>query len=114
MASKFGFGELGEARFATSDLAAERTGVSLLRLRPEARQAFGHQHDEAEEIYVVLSESGRVKLDDGVAEISELDAIRVAPMVIRSFEARPEGLQLLAFGTRHEGDGALVHGWWTD
>jgi quercetin dioxygenase-like cupin family protein len=114
MAPKFGFGELGEARFARSDLAAEQTGVSLLRLNPGARQAFGHHHDEAEEVYVVLKGSGRVKLDDDIVEISRLDAIRVAPTVVRAFEAGPDGLEWLAFGAHHEGDGALVHEWWTD
>ena len=114
MGPEFGFGELGEARFATADLAAERTGVSLYVLNPGARQPFGHHHDDAEEVYVVLAGGGRVKLDDDIAEIAPLDAIRVAPPVTRSFEAGPDGLQLLAFGARHEGDGALVHGWWTD
>jgi mannose-6-phosphate isomerase-like protein (cupin superfamily) len=114
MAPKFGFGELGEARFATDDLAAEQTGVSLQRLRPGARQAFGHRHDEAEEVYVVLSGSGRVKLDDAIEEIATLDAIRVAPAVTRAFEAGPDGLELLAFGPHRKGDGELLHGWWSD
>jgi len=114
MAPKFGYGELGEARFARSDLAAEQTGVSFFRLKPGARQAFGHHHDEAEEVYVVLKGSGRVKLDDDIVEISRLDAIRVAPTVVRAFEAGPDGLEWLAFGPHHEGDGALDHGWWTD
>jgi hypothetical protein len=34
--------------------------------------------------------------------------------VPRAFEAGDEGLELLAFGPRHEGDGELVHGWWSD
>jgi uncharacterized cupin superfamily protein len=114
MAPKHGLDEQGEARFVTDDLAAEQTGVSLQRLKPGKRQVFGHRHDEAEEVYVVLSGSGRVKLDDEIAAIAALDAIRVAPAVTRAFEAGPDGLQLLAFGPRRKGDGEVVQGWWTD
>jgi quinol monooxygenase YgiN/mannose-6-phosphate isomerase-like protein (cupin superfamily) len=113
-AAKFGFGELGEARFASDDLAAEQTGVSHHHLRPGKRQAFGHRHERAEEIYLVLSGTGRVKLGDEIEEIGPLDAIRVAPAVIRAFEAGPEGLELVAFGARLRGESEILHGWWTD
>jgi mannose-6-phosphate isomerase-like protein (cupin superfamily) len=113
-APKFGIGEVQEARFATGDLGAEHTGFSHHRLKPGKRQGFAHKHDEAEEVYVVLTGSGRMKLDDEIIEIGPLDAIRVAPAVIRTFEAGPDGLELLAFGPRHAGDGELIQGWWTN
>ena len=113
-AAGFGYGDVGEARFATGDLAAEQTGVSHHRLRPGKRQAFGHRHENAEEVYVVISGAGRVKLDDAIEEIGPLDAIRVSPPVMRAFEAGPEGLELLAFGPRMRGDGEIVQGWWSD
>jgi mannose-6-phosphate isomerase-like protein (cupin superfamily) len=81
-------------------------------VRPEQRQGFGHKHDKAEEIYVVLSGSGRAKLDDDVIDLGTMDAIRVAPNVTRAFEAGSEGLELLAFGPRHDGDGELVQDFW--
>jgi len=111
-APKFGFGEIGEARFATGAFDAEDTGFSHHRLRAGRRQPFGHRHEDAEEVYVVLAGAGRVKLDDDVVEIGRLDAIRVAPGVTRAFEAGPDGLELLAFGPRREGDGELISGWW--
>ena len=113
-ATKFGFAEIQEARFANDDLEAEHTGVSLHRLKASRRQPFAHRHDKAEEIYVVLSGSGRMKLDEEIIEVGELDAIRVAPGVVRAFEAGPQGLELLAFGPRHEGDGEVIPGWWAD
>ena len=113
-APRFGYAELQEARFASNDLETERTGFSFHRVKPGKRQGFAHRHDNAEEVYVVLSGSGRVKLDDEVLPIERLDAIRVAPAVTRQFEGGPEGLELLVFGPRHEGDGELVHGWWSD
>ena len=112
-APAFGFEEVQEARFATEDLGAERTGVSHHRVKGARRQAFGHRHEQAEEIYVVLSGSGRVKLDDEILEVETRDAVRVAPGVVRQFEAGPEGLELLAVGARHDGDGELLPGWWT-
>ena len=111
-APDFGFGDHQEARFATKDMEAENTGLSYHVVRPEQRQGFGHKHENAEEIYVVLSGSGRAKLDDEILDLEAMDAIRVAPQVTRAFEAGPEGLELLAFGPRHEGDGELVQDFW--
>lgn len=114
VAAKFGFSETHESRFAQRDLGARETGISHHRLKPNRRQPFGHRHDEAEEIYVVLAGSGRVKLDDEIVEISELDAIRVAPGVTRAFEAGGAGLEFIVFGTHYEGDGEVIPGWWAD
>jgi hypothetical protein len=30
------------------------------------------------------------------------------------FEAGPEGLELLPFGPRHEGDGEVMESWWVE
>jgi mannose-6-phosphate isomerase-like protein (cupin superfamily) len=113
-APNFGYGELQEARFAREELEAERTGVSYHRVKPGKRQGFAHRHEDAEEIYVVLSGSGRMKLDDEIIEIERLDAIRVAPAVTRIFEAGSDGLEVLAAGAHHDGDGEILPEWWTD
>ncbi len=107
-AAKHGYSEMGEARFANSELKAENTGLAYHVLRPNKRQGFAHRHDKAEEIYVVLSGSGRIKLDDDVVELETMDAVRLAPSVVRALEAGPDGLELLAFGPRHEADGEIV------
>ncbi len=67
-APKFGFEEHQEARFASEALATEQTGFSLHRVKPGRRQGFGHRHEEAEEIYVVLAGSGRMRLDEEVID----------------------------------------------
>jgi mannose-6-phosphate isomerase-like protein (cupin superfamily) len=114
-APKFGYEELQEARFAGQDLDAEATGVALMRVKPGQRQGFAHKHDEAEEVYVVISGSGRIKLDDEIVDVERLDAIRIAPGVTRALEADDEGLEYLAFGPHHKGDGELIHeGFWDD
>jgi mannose-6-phosphate isomerase-like protein (cupin superfamily) len=113
-APKFGYGELQEAHFATEDLDAEKTGCSFHRVKPNKRQGFAHKHDKAEEVYVVIGGSGRMKLDDEIIEIGRLDAIRVAPDVTRAFEGGSDGLELIAFGPRHKGDGEVIPNWWAD
>ena len=114
-AVKFGYSEQQEAHFAKDDLETTETGVSFHRVKAGQRQAFGHKHDDAEEVYVVVAGSGRIKLDDEIVGLTRLDAIRVAPTVIRAFEAGPDAdLELLAFGPRHDGDGEVIQGWWTD
>jgi len=113
-APEFGMDDVLEARFAKDALEAERTGVSHERLKPGERTPFGHRHDEAEEVYVVISGSGRLKLDDEIVAVERLDAIRVSPEVVRAFEAGPEGLEVLAVGARHDGDGETIPGWWSD
>jgi uncharacterized cupin superfamily protein len=109
-----GFSETQVARFAGKELGCETIGLALEGVKPGRRQAFGHRHEEDEEVYVIVSGSGRMRLDDEVIEVSPMDAIRVAPGVMRSFEAGDEGLEMLAFGTHHEGDGEIDPAFWTD
>lgn len=110
----FGADEFQEARFARKDLEAEQAGLSHIKVKPGKRMPFGHKHDEAEEIYVVIGGSGRIKLDDEIIEVTELDAIRISPEVARCMEAGPEGLSVLAMGAHHENDGEVLQNWWTD
>jgi len=113
-APRFGFEDVQEARFANDDLETKATGVSHHRVKAGRRQAIAHRHENAEEVYVVLSGSGRLKLDDEIIEVRALDAIRVEPQVTRAFEAGPDGIEVLAVGPLHEGDGEVIQGWWTD
>lgn len=109
-----GMGDIQEARFAKDDLDAEDTGVSHHRLGADKRQPFGHKHEQAEEVYVVMAGSGRINLDGEIVEIETLDAIRVSPGVTRAFEADSDGLEVLAVGARHDGDGEVIPGWWAE
>ncbi|WP_372791254.1 cupin domain-containing protein [Paraconexibacter sp.] len=113
-APEYGIDALGQFIFPREELGATTTGLALQRLKPGKRQPFGHRHVDAEEIALVLAGSGRVKLDDEIRDLRTYDAIRIAPAVKRAFEAGPDGLELLVFGPRHEGDGELDHGFWTD
>ena len=108
VAPRFGFDHVQEARFPYRDLESETIGLAFHRVKPDCRQAFAHRHDQAEEIYVILSGRGRMKLDDDVIEVGPMDAIRVDPPVARAFEAGPDGLELLVFGPHHEKDGEVL------
>jgi mannose-6-phosphate isomerase-like protein (cupin superfamily) len=88
--------------------------VTHFRLRPHRRSPFSHRHGEAEEVYVVLSGNGRVKLGDELFDVGPLDAIRIAPEVARAFEAGPHGLEFLAFGPHVPGDGQPVQDPWVE
>jgi mannose-6-phosphate isomerase-like protein (cupin superfamily) len=85
-------------RFAREALGSTELGVSRFTYDPGARMPWGHRHRVQEEAYVVVAGSGRARLDDEVVELSEWDVLRVAPAVIRSFEAGPEGLDVICIG----------------
>jgi mannose-6-phosphate isomerase-like protein (cupin superfamily) len=108
LAPKFGFSEVQEARFPREDLDSQTIGLAFHVVKPGQRQGFAHRHQQAEEIYVVLAGSGRVKLDQEIQQVGPMDAIRVSPEVSRAFEAGPDGLELLVFGPRHAGDGEIL------
>ncbi len=112
MAPRFGFGDQGEARFANRPLGAVSTGLSHQRVRPGVRQAFGHRHQHAEEVFVVLAGGGKVKIDDEIRDVSPLDAIRIAPGSSRAFEAGPDGLEFVVFGPHHTGDAVIDSNFW--
>lgn len=65
---------------------------------------------------MLVSGSGRMKLDDEVRELRQWDVVRVAPQVMRAFEAGPDGAELIAFGGPRSGpgDAEAVQGWWSD
>lgn len=107
-AVKGGFSESQEARFANDDLDLETLGVSYQVVKPGKHHAFGHRHKEAEEVYVVLSGTGKIHLDDEQVDVKRLDAIRVGPEVTRGFEADSDELELLVFSQRTPGDAEIV------
>jgi mannose-6-phosphate isomerase-like protein (cupin superfamily) len=115
-AAQFGLAPSLEARFARKPLGCEQLAVSYQRVAPGFRVPFGHRHARQEEVYVILSGGGSLKIDDDVVEVGPLDAIRLAPEAMRGLEAGPEGIELLALGAPlgEENDAELVQDWWDD
>ena len=114
-APAFGMPEELEARFGRSALGGETLGLSLMKLAPEFRVPFGHKHENQEEVYVVVRGSARVKVEDEIVELGELDAIRFDRDTMRGVEAGPDGVEYLAFGAGDDPrDAELVQGWWSE
>jgi mannose-6-phosphate isomerase-like protein (cupin superfamily) len=106
-------------RAATKPLELEKSGLSYQHVPPGYRFPYGHTHKTQEEVYVVVSGGGRMKVDDEIVELTTWDAVRVAPGAWRGYEAGPEGLELLVIGAPNLGDAPRddVDGqrdWWTD
>lgn len=99
LAQVAGFGDKLETRFARAALGSREGALGFQRIKPGQRQPFGHKHKEQEEIHVVIRGSGRLKVDHEIIDVGELDAIRIGPDVIRQFEAGPDGLDLIIFGS---------------
>ena len=60
----------------------------------------------------MIAGSGRVKLDDEVHDLRQLDVIRVPLTVARGFASGPDGLELIAIGFGVGGDGETIEGFW--
>jgi mannose-6-phosphate isomerase-like protein (cupin superfamily) len=105
-----------EGRFGRTQMGSRDLGVSHFRWAPNLRSPSGHVHREQEEAYVVVSGSGRVRLDDEIRDIGRWDVVRVAPEVVRAFEAGPDGLEIIAIGgpKPEGGDGAISDSPWPD
>ena len=105
-----------EGRFGRKHLDSRDLGVSHFRYGPSVRSQFAHSHREQEEAYVVVAGSGRMLLDGDVLDLKPWDAVRVAPEVVRAFEAGPEGLEIIAVGGPKpaDGDGEVGAANWPD
>jgi quercetin dioxygenase-like cupin family protein len=105
-----------EGRFGRTKLGSRDVGVSHFRYAPGFRSPMAHRHREQEEAYVVVAGSGRVLLDGEVLELRQWDTVRVAPEVVRAFEAGPDGLDVIAVGgpKPEGGDGEMASADWPD
>jgi mannose-6-phosphate isomerase-like protein (cupin superfamily) len=114
-APKFGLSPDMEFRMARVPLEMENAGVSYLRVGPNFRIPFGHTHKNQEEVYLVVSGGGRIKLGDDVRDLKQWDAVRVHKDTMRGFEAGPDGVELIAIGAPNTGpgDAEMEQGWWS-
>lgn len=116
MAPRFGYAPNMESRFARKPLELRNSGVSYFKLASGFRVPFGHRHGEQEEVYLVIRGSVRMKLEDEVVELGELDAIRVPGSTTRGMEGGPDGAEIVAFGAPNTDnrDAEMVQDFWTE
>ena len=98
MAPKYGMGDGIEAHFGREPLGLQNSGMSYFKLGPDYKLPFGHSHSEQEEIYLVVSGTARLKLDDEEIELGPLDAVRIPVSVTRGMAAGPDGAEIVVFG----------------
>ncbi len=105
-----------EGRFGRKHLGSRDLGISHFRYAPNLRSPMAHSHREQEEAYVVVAGSGRVLLDGELQDLRQWDVVRVAPEVVRAFEAGPDGLDIIAIGGPRpaDGDGEMGAAAWPD
>jgi uncharacterized cupin superfamily protein len=93
---------LGDAAGATG------FGLNRVRVEPGRLPTPPHSHGRSEEIYHVLAGSGLLWQDEAVCEVRAGDTIvQVADHFEHTFQAGPDGLDYLVFGTRHP----VEYGW---
>jgi uncharacterized cupin superfamily protein len=109
---RFGLAPQMEARFARRALGLEGGGFSYQKLAPGYRAPIAHRHRTQEEVYVVVSGGGRIKIEDDVHELRQWDAVRLPAATARAFEAGPDGLELLAIGFGPGGDTEQLTDFW--
>lgn len=104
------------AHFGRVPLGMETAGLTYFRFEPGFRTPFGHRHGVQEEVYVVVSGTVRVAVEQDVHELGAWDVIRVAPHLLRCIEGGAEGGEVLAFGAPADGspDGEQHPGWWPE
>jgi quercetin dioxygenase-like cupin family protein len=102
--------------FSRDQVKSTQVGVSRFSYQPGARMPFGHRHKQQEEVYVVVAGSGRAKLEDEIIDLGLWDVLRVAPQVIRAFEAGPDGMELICVGGKRPagGDNEGFKDFWVD
>jgi len=112
-APNFGLSPDLEARFGRVALDAELIGLTYQRLAPNFQVPWGHTHKTQEEMFVVISGSMRVKVEDEIKELRPWDVIRVSKETARGFEAGPEGVEFIAIGAPGgPGDAENIEGFW--
>ena len=115
-APNFGLSPELESRMARVPLEMENAGISYIRIAPGFRIPFGHKHKNQEEVYVLVSGSARIKIEDEIREMKEWDAVRLHRDTVRGFEAGDQGAELIAIGAPNTGpgDAEVIQDWWID
>jgi quercetin dioxygenase-like cupin family protein len=98
MSPKHGHDKYMEARFATKPLGLTKSGLGMQKVLPNRTVPFKHRHGEQEEIFICISGNGYMVLNEQKIPITQWDAVRVAPELIRTMEAGADGLEVIIVG----------------
>jgi quercetin dioxygenase-like cupin family protein len=91
----------GAMRFVRRELGVQAFGINWIELAPDA---VGREHDEREsgqeEVSVVVRGSGTYRVDGEELRVREGDSLRFDPDTTRCPVAGPNGMTLVAVGSR--------------
>lgn len=69
--------------------------VSFASMEPNQKGPFFHQHNQNEELYIVLSGSGVMTVDSVEYALKEGSLVRISPSGIRNIDAGSNGLSYI-------------------
>jgi uncharacterized cupin superfamily protein len=96
-----GAGPGGVVRFVRRELGVEAFGINWFEIPADTE---GHEHDEQEsgqeEVNVIVRGSGTYRIDGEDVPVREGTFLRFDPATRRMPVAGPEGMTMLAIGTR--------------
>lgn len=72
--------------------------LGLINLPPNEGYTFTHTHRKQEEVYIVVTGSGRILLDDELMDLIPGDIVRVSPETRRALTAGSEGMFVICAG----------------
>lgn len=100
-------GRVQRTRRALADAAGSvLSGLQHVAVAPGKRSSTRHCHSQEEELFVVLDGAGVVLLGDEQRQVSRGSVVArpAGTGVAHAFQAGPDGLALLAYGTRDSAD----------
>lgn len=82
-------------RVVDHELTNQYIGLTVNALEPGEEAGYWHTHSDVEELYVFLSGTGQMGLDDDLVEVEAGTVVRVGQDVMRTWRARPDSTEQL-------------------
>jgi quercetin dioxygenase-like cupin family protein len=84
-------------------LNLEGVALGLIRFPPRAGYTFTHQHEQQEEVYIVIEGSGSILINGELVSLEQGDIVRVSPESKRALKANEEGMFIICVGAVVQG-----------
>jgi mannose-6-phosphate isomerase-like protein (cupin superfamily) len=83
-----------------AELGVSAFGMQIIQMPPDYEGYPDHDHAESgqEEVFTILSGSGRIEIEGEQVDLDPETIIRVAPHVKRKVYAGPQGIRMLVVG----------------
>lgn len=82
-------------RVIDHELTTQFIGMTANALEPGEEAGYWHRHSRVEELYVVVSGTGQMGLDDHVVELKAGSVVRVGQGVWRTWRCAPDATEQL-------------------